>query len=82
MPNDDLIENLGVLEIFVDGFCGHTARNGVMTCAGYRKMKDGTFVVLRLAWPVVNTSEAISSASAAMDTADRLVCDGASKHRH
>jgi hypothetical protein len=82
MTDDDLIENLGVLEIYVDGFCDHAARNGVMTCIGYRKMKDGTYVVLRLAWPVVNTTEAIDCASAAMDTADRLICDGMSKHSH
>lgn len=65
MP-DELIEPVGVLEIFVDGFTDHVARDGVMSCVGYRTMKDGKFVVIKLVWPAVNTEAAIGDARSAM----------------
>lgn len=71
MPADVIIEPIGVLEVYVDGFTEHIVRDGVMTCVGYRRMPDGRKVVLRLAWPAVNTAEAVESAitAAAMPTA-------------
>jgi hypothetical protein len=66
MPEDRIIEPFTAPEIFVDGFTQHEARNGVMTCIGYRAMKDGKFAVVRLVWPVVSTGAAIDDAIAAL----------------
>jgi hypothetical protein len=63
---EDMIEVYPTKEIFVDGFAGHKSSDGVMTCVGYRKMSEGNVVVVRLAWPAVNTNEAIISAIDAM----------------
>lgn len=62
----ELIEPMGVPEIFVDGFTKHTAHDGVMTAIGYRKMPEGNVAVIRLVWPEVNTSAAIDEANLAM----------------
>ena len=66
MNDEELIEPFLAPEVFVDGFSEHTVRDGVMTCAGYRTMKHGRIVVIRLAWPVVNTIAAIDAAIQAM----------------
>lgn len=66
MSDDDLIEPYAVPEIFVDSFTKHVSRDGVMTCVGYRKMAEGRVVVVRLAWPAVNTSAAIEDANLAL----------------
>jgi hypothetical protein len=66
MSDEPLIEPFSVPEIFVDGFTDHVARDGVMSCAGYRHMKDGKIVVVRLVWPAVNTDAAIEDAKIAM----------------
>lgn len=66
MADCKLIEPYAVPEIFVDGFTQHNSRDGVMTCVGYRAMQDGKVVVIRLAWPAVNTEAAILDASVAM----------------
>lgn len=71
MPDDRLIEPFAVPEIFVDGFTGHTARDGVMSCAGYRHTKEGKVVVVRLVWPVVNTTAAIDDAISALGVPPR-----------
>ncbi len=70
MSDESVIEPFGVPEIFVDGFTHHTAHDGVMTCIGYRKMPSGKVVVLRLAWPAVNTAAAITDAEEAMKAID------------
>lgn len=66
MADCKLIEPYAVPEIFVDGFTKHTSRDGVMTCVGYREMQGAKVVVIRLAWPAVNTSAAIEDASLAL----------------
>lgn len=70
MTDDTLIEPFAVPEVFVDGFSQHTSRDGVMTCVGYRRMKDGKTIVIRLAWPAVNTTAAIDDALNAMVSLD------------
>ena len=45
MNDESLIEPFSVQEIFVDGFTEYVARDGVMTCAGYRLTSDGDKVV-------------------------------------
>lgn len=64
--DEDLIEPLGVPEIYVDNFTKHVSRNGVMSCVGFRDMTEGKVVVVRLVWPLVNTSSAIDDANQAM----------------
>ncbi len=66
MNDEGLIEPFSVQEIFVDGFTDHQTHDGVMTCAGYRKTKEGRLVVVRLVWPEVNTAAAIADATAAL----------------
>lgn len=64
--DDEPLEAYTVPEIFVDGFTGHTSRDGVMSCVGYRKLREGKIVVVKLVWPAVNTNAAIDDANAAM----------------
>jgi hypothetical protein len=71
MPDDTVIEPATVQEIFVDGFSEHAIHDGVMTCIGYRKMKDGKYAVVRLVWPAVNTNAAIEDATLALNTPPR-----------
>lgn len=66
MTEEEFSEPFAAPEIFVDGFSKHTARDGVMTCIGYRNMPEGRMVVVRLVWPAVNTMAAIEEAEAAM----------------
>ncbi len=66
MTEEEFIETFTAPEIFVDGFSKHTARDGVMSCIGYRKLPEGKLVVVRLVWPAVNTIAAIEEAEAAM----------------
>jgi hypothetical protein len=67
MRDETLIEGHSVPEIYVDGFTNHMSRDGVMTCVGFRKLPEGNFIVVRLAWPVVNTLSAISDATEALN---------------
>jgi hypothetical protein len=66
MPDEELIDTFGVPEIFVDGFTKHSARDGIMSCVGFRHMADGPTVVVRLVWPIVNTDAAIEDAKLAL----------------
>lgn len=66
MTEEEFSEPFAAPEIFVDGFTNHTARDGVMTCVGYRRMADGSHIVVRLAWPAVNTMAAVEEAEAAL----------------
>ncbi len=67
MNDESLIEPFSVQEIFVDGFTEYVARDGVMTCAGYRLTSDGDKVVkVRLIWPAVNTEAAVNGAMVAL----------------
>lgn len=66
MTAKEPMEIYAVPEIFVDGFTQHTARDGVMSCIGYRKMSEGKIVVVRLVWPATSTSSAIDEATAAL----------------
>jgi hypothetical protein len=62
MPDEEFAEPFAAPEIYIDGFTHHAVRDGVMTCIGYRNMPDGRHVVLRLAWPMVNTMAAVEEA--------------------
>jgi hypothetical protein len=68
MPDDTVIEPATVQEFFIDGFTDHAVHDGVMTCIGYRNMKDGKYAVVRLVWPAVNTCAAIEDATLALNT--------------
>lgn len=37
-----IIEQVGIPEIWVDGFGSYELRNGIMRCLGYSEMRDGT----------------------------------------
>ncbi len=66
MQEKDLIEPIGVKETFVDYFTSHVSMDGVMRCVGVRKINGDQIVVIRLAWPVVNTECAIEEAQSAL----------------
>lgn len=53
-------------EIFVDGFAEHISMDGVMRCVGYQTRGGRRVIVVRLAWPEVNTQAAIGEAMDAM----------------
>lgn len=73
MQSDDPIELYAAPEIFVDGFTKHESRDGVMSCNGYRRVHGRNVVVVKLVWPVVNTSAAIDEALQAMSPTDGAV---------
>lgn len=66
MRDDETLDDLSAPEIFVDGFINHAARDGVMSCVGYRRISGRKVTVIRLVWPAVNTSTAIDDALAAL----------------
>lgn len=70
MPDEELLEPIGVQEIFVDYFTRHVSIDGVMRCAGVRRMNGETVVVIRLAWPVVTTEHSIEQARVALAVPD------------
>jgi hypothetical protein len=72
MRDATLVEPFAVQEIFVDGFCDHQVRSGVMTCVGYRvqcpSRQNGSplkVVVVRLVMPAANINEAIDDVRSA-----------------
>jgi hypothetical protein len=66
MTAKEPMEIYAVPEIFVDGFTQHMSRDGVMSCIGYRKMAEGSIVVIRLVWPATSTGAAIDEANEAL----------------
>ncbi len=68
MRDEEILEPIGLEDVFVDGFTKHATRNGYMSCIGYRELESGTIAVIRLVWPVVNTEAAIEDAREALAT--------------
>lgn len=66
VPEEEIIEPPGVLEIYVDEFTRHVTHNGNMSCVGVRNYADGKTVVVRLVWPADNTKFAIEDARDAL----------------
>jgi hypothetical protein len=63
---EELVEPIGVQEVFVDYFTGHISINGVMRCVGVRRINNENVVVIRLVWPEANTESAIKEARTAL----------------
>lgn len=82
MSDEEFAEPFAAPEIYVDGFTKHAARDGVMTCIGYRNLPSGKTVVLRLAWPAVNTMAAIEDAETALSERKMAACSGSARGVH
>lgn len=82
MSDEDFAEPFAAPEFYVDGFTNHAARDGVMTCIGYRNMSDGKQIVVRLVWPMVNTMAAVEDAEAALAKPRYATGDGSKRGVH
>lgn len=58
----EVIEPLGLLEIFVDGFDGFELQGHNVSCLGFRNTKMGRVAVVRLTFPASAVQPAIEQA--------------------
>lgn len=62
----DVIEPVGLLEIFCDGFDEHELQGHNISCLGFRNTKAGKVAVVRLTFPATAAQSAIEQTQRAI----------------
>lgn len=75
MSNAEIIEPIGLLEIFCDGFEQHERQGHNMTCVAVRNTRNGKVAVARLTFPASSTEAAIEDARSALADDKLLLSD-------
>lgn len=71
----EVIEPIGLLEIYCDGFEEHERQGHNISCIAVRNTKNGKVAVARLTFPASSTESAIEDARAALADDKLLLSD-------